>query len=210
MILLSTAYLGNIQYYSKLLGAEEAVIEAHENYQKQSSRNRCEILCANGVVPLVIPVEKRSGEKTRITEVRIDNTAPWQKQHWNSIVSAYRNSPYFDHFEERFVPFYQKKYTFLFDFNQLMQHTVLQCLNIELPVRYTEKYVENLPDGTDFRNSISRKKRLFREDPAFRVIPYYQVFSEKFDFFENLSIIDLLFCEGMQAVPLLKESHVSF
>ena len=203
MIVLSTAYLGNIQYYSKLLSDEECFIEANENYIKQSYRNRCDILSANGVISLSIPVIKRHGEKMPIREVEIDYTMPWQKQHWKSIVSAYKSSPFFDYYEELFIPHYTRKAKYLIDFNQRLMDTVAVCLGVSIEVPYTDKYVMYSPGVRDFRNTISPKSRLRREDSDFFARPYYQVFSEKFPFQPNLSIIDLLFCEGTEAKKMI-------
>lgn len=196
MTLLSTAYLGNIQYYSKLLGAEQVVIEQWENYQKQSFRNRCLIMTAGGVATLSIPVLKTSGEKTAIRDVRIDYSKAWQHQHWYSITSAYRNSPYFEHFEDEFAPFYRKRCDFLWDFNAAIQDTVCRLLGVRPRIEYSSEYIVAGEGDSDFRTSISPKTRLRSDDEDFLPAPYYQVFSDRFDFTANLSIIDMLFCEG--------------
>ena len=207
MIILSTAYLGNIQYYTKLLQtAEPVAIEQHENFVKQSFRSRCDILGANGPVSLSVPVYKTSGEKTPIREVRIDYSKAWQHQHWNSIHSAYKNSPYFDYFGELFEPFYQKKTEFLWDLNARMQETIFGILGISPEFTYSEEYVRPTAEDKDFRNSLSPKPRLHQTDPAFTPETYYQVFSERAAFVPNLSIIDLIFCEGPQAAGILRRS----
>lgn len=205
MILLSTAYLGNLQYYSKLLSGE-AVIDVGENYIKQSYRNRCEIMTANGVSSLVIPVLQPSGVKTPTKEIRVDNTKKWQHQHFQAIVSAYRNSPYFFYYEDEFAPVYNKRYDFLIDLNNELLDITLRLLKTDIKPMFTENspvfeaapYAEN-----DFRISISPKPRLQRPDPSFTPPPYYQVFAEKFEFAPNLSILDMLCCEGSNGRALL-------
>lgn len=210
MLILSTAYLGNIQYYTKLLQtATPVVIEQHEHFVKQSYRNRCDILCANGTVSLTVPVYKSSGEKTLIRDVRIDYSKSWQHQHWNSIHSAYKGSPYFDYFGELFEPFYRKRIDFLWDFNRAMQQVALELLGIRPDFRYSDDYLRPGTNDQDLRHSLSPKPRLHRPDAAFRPAPYYQVFSERYDFVPNLSIIDLIFCEGPQAAEILRQSLIS-
>lgn len=210
MLILSTAYLGNIQYYSKLIRTgEQVVIEQHENYQKQSFRTRCDILAANGVITLTIPVLKTSGEKTPIRDTRIDYSKAWQHQHWISIVSAYQGSPYFDFYRDDFEPFYQKRYDFLWDFNEALQRTVLGLLEIDPAIEYSDEYICPAEGDGDFRNALSPKPRLNLPDPDFRAEPYYQVFSEKYGFIPNLSIIDLIFCEGPGAVEIIRHSTLS-
>src|SRR4030043_493509 len=136
--LLSTAYLGSVQYFSKFLLYRGIEIEQWENYQKQSSRNRCYIYGANGRQCLVIPVSKGSDLKTPIRDVTIDYSKPWQKNHWKSIESAYRLSPCFEFYEDALVGFYEKGYRkkFLFDWNAGLMQVILGLLQV--PAAYTQ------------------------------------------------------------------------
>ena len=197
-MILSTAYLGNVQYYTKLLSGR-AQIDLHEHYQKQSCRNRCDILSAGGPTTLVVPVCRPSGERVPVRDIRIDRTKKWRHQHFQALVSAYRRSPYFGYYEERFAVVYRKRHDFLVDLNEELQSLVLELLRADPPVGHTERYAEHVPEGEDFRRCISRKPRLSRPDPDFAPQPYYQVFSERMPFVPNLSIVDLLFCEGPSA-----------
>ena len=206
-MILSTAYLGNVQYYTKLLSGK-AVIDLHEHYRKQSYRNRCDILTANGTSPLIVPVLQPSCLKKPTRDIRIDSSKKWQHQHWQTIVSAYRSSPYFVHYEERFAPFYRKRYEFLADLNAELQQTVFDLLQTEPEVGYSESYLPCPAPAEDFRDTLSPKPGLQRPDPAFRPATYYQVFAERYPFAANLSIIDLLFCEGPAATGILQDSTV--
>lgn len=201
-MILSTAYLGNIQYYTKLLSSE-AVIDLHEHYCKQSYRNRCDILTANGVCSLVVPVLRPSGTRPPTRDIRIDGTKKWQHQHFQAIASAYRGSPYFAYYEDELAPFYARRYEFLADLNGELQRKVLELLGVAPRVALAECY-EAAASGQDFRDSLSPKERLRRPDPDFRPVPYYQVFSERFPFAANLSVIDLLCCEGPGAADILR------
>ena len=210
MIILPTAYLGNIQYYTKLLQTEQTVvIDGGEHYVKQSLRNRCDILGANGVIALTVPVLKKSGEKTAVKEVRIDYTKAWQHQHWNSIHSAYKGSPYFDFFGERFELFYRKRYDFLWDFNREIGQAVFDILKIKPDINESEVYVETMEGDLDLRQQLSSKPRLQSDDPHFSPASYHQVFADRAGFVPNLSVLDLLFCEGRYATGIIRESFVS-
>ena len=205
MIIISTAYLGNIQYYTKLLSGE-AVVDLGENYCKQSYRNRCEITGANGCIALTIPVLKTSGEKTPVNMVRIDYRREWQHQHWYSIMSAYGNSPFFDYFADDLIPFYRTRYEYLWEFNRALSDKILEITEITAAVKYSGKYMEPAKGDLDFRDAISPKPRLHMEDSAFVPRPYYQVFADRYGFTPNLSILDLLFCEGPQTGNIIRES----
>lgn len=198
--LLSSLYLAPIQYYSKLFRAKEVVIETEDNYQKQSYRNRCIIVAANGPHALSIPVEKPKGIKCKMKDIRIAEHGNWQHLHWNAIVSAYNSTPFFEYYQDDFSAFYQKKTSFLFDFNEELRSLICNLLEIETPVRYSTQFIEKCNDETDdFRESIHPKKKWHKLDKQFISKPYYQVFEAKHGFIANASIIDLLFNMGNES-----------
>jgi hypothetical protein len=208
MIILSTAYLGNISYYARLLQtAESGIIDLGEHYRKQSIRNRCEILGANGVIALSVPVHKRSGVKIPVYEVRIDASKAWQHRHWNAIRSAYKNSPYFDHYAECFEPIYRRPYDKLWELNRDLQQAVLESLDLKTKFTVSTTYRQAAENDRDWREGFSEKPRLRKPDPDFSPLPYYQVFSERLPFAPNLSILDLLFCEGPRTPEVINGSR---
>lgn len=199
-VLLSSFYLAPIQYYSKLFRSERAYIEIHDTYQKQSYRNRCLIAGANGILPLSIPVEKPEAGKDKMKDVRISDHGNWRHLHWNALVSAYNSSPFFEYYGDDFRRFYEKKYTFLLDFNEELRVLICRLLDIRPRVGYTDRFIETPPNGMmDFRESIHPKPSRQKPDPDFEALPYYQVFAEKLGFLENLSIVDLLFNMGNES-----------
>ena len=203
--ILSTAYLPDTRYLSKWFLYDKILIERFENYQKQSYRNRCVIYAANGPLTLVIPVVKNHGEKTLVKDVLVDYDLRWQHQHWKSIHSAYKNSPFFDFYEDDFYPFYIRKEKYLFDFNISLIDKIMQLLGMTSSVYTTSHYGKN-SDFDDYRNSIHPKQRLNKPDRFFTPSEYHQVFADKHGFIANLSTIDLLFNAGPDAVTILKNS----
>ncbi|WP_108821158.1 WbqC family protein [Dysgonomonas sp. Marseille-P4361] len=208
-IYLSSAYLAPIQYYAKFLLADRICIEQHDNYIKQTYRNRCSIVSANGPIALSIPVVHSSKEKTQMKDIRIAEHGNWQHMHWNAIVSAYNSTPFFEYYQDDFYPFYHKKYSFLFDFNEELRMLILEILRIKLPeIVYTDSYqTKFLSDELDLREVIHPKKDWTETDPAFKSVPYYQVFDQKFGFVDNMSIIDLLFNMGNESQLILAKSN---
>ena len=194
----STAYLPPVSYFAALLNAENVWLEACENYVKQSYRNRCRIATANGVETLSIPVESNSGRKNPIRDVRISSHGNWQQTHWRAISSAYMNSPFFEYYQDDFRPFYENKWTFLWDYNFELLTLILQLLNENPKIILTEKYKEPTEDNIDFRDKIHPKKETISH-----IKPYYQVFENKFGFLPDLSIIDLLSNMGNEAALIL-------
>ena len=196
-IILSTAYLAPIQYYSKLLKYDEALVEHHEHFPKQTYRNRCNIYGANGLLALTIPLKKR-GERTPVKDVRISYDQPWQNLHWRSMQASYRSSPYFEYYEDDLTPFYEKQYEFLLDFNSELHELVCGLLKIDNNVKPTASYEKMIAGADDLREGISPKVD-WRSDRDFEAKEYTQVFGSKFGFLPNLSIADLLFNEGPSA-----------
>ncbi|MDR1810467.1 MAG: WbqC family protein [Prevotella sp.] len=203
---LSSAYLAPVQYYTKMLNGNGVFIEKYEHYVKQSYRNRCTILSANGPMTLSVPVEHTGAEKCLTKDVRMAEQGNWRHIHQQAIISAYNSSPFFEYYWDDFRPFYEKKYRFLFDFNEELRVLICELLGIDISrIRYTDAYRTELPpEIDDYRNTIHPKKHI--ADPCFVPRPYYQVFSEKFGFIANLSIIDLLFNMGNESLLVLKGS----
>ncbi len=198
-VLLGSHYTGNIAYYKALKQADEALIEVHDHYEKQSYRNRCEIYGANGKLKLILPLERR-GSRTPMNEVKLDATQQWQKLHWRSLESAYRSSPYFEYYESHFAPFYQATYESLTELNQAIFEKVTTLLQIDTPVTYTTKYEKAYEGYEDLREVIHPKVNDPRNSIDFE---YMQVFDMKYGFIPNLSILDLMFNEGPRGVTLL-------
>lgn len=174
-------------------------MEQQEYFVKQTYRSRCHIYGANGILKLSIPVA-HSGERTLIKDIKISNTYNWQKVHWKSIESAYRCSPFFEFYENDFVPYYlEKKFERLIDFNNELTILLLKLLKLEITIEPTSDYKKEMPEDFDFRNSVSPKMP-FEQDKKFISQPYIQVFGNKHGFIPNLSIIDLLFNEGPHAI----------
>jgi hypothetical protein len=205
-ILLSTAYFGPVRYFSKLAVYPQIFIEQHENFIKQTYRNRTVILGPNGTIPLIVPVEKGREKKICIKELRIAYDEEWQRTHWRTIFSAYNSSPFFEYYADDLEPFFRKKFTFLFDINQHITETLVELLEIPNKLSLTESF-EHIPQNClNFRESISPKVHRNIEDPSFEPKPYTQVFAEKFGFIPDLSILDLLFNEGPSARSVLIDS----
>ncbi len=200
MILFSTAYFPPIEYYSKLIKLDFLYIEAYENYIKQTYRNRCIILSANGKQSLTIPVIKEKKNKTHTKDIKIDYSTNWQKIHFKSIESAYRSSPFYEFFIPEIKPFFENEYKFLFDFNNKIIETINDFIEIETKIRLTTNFIPiNKNTKKDFRFSINPKQK----NNNFINSPYTQVFSEKFDFQTNLSILDLIFNKGSETYDYL-------
>jgi len=189
-VVFSTAYLPPIQYFKNINKADTTYIEKYENYVKQSYRNRCNVFGANGVLSLSIPVIHTS-DKEIITNKKISYTENWQQQHWRTIESAYRNSPYFIYYADALKPFYQKKYEYLFDYNLELLQFLLNSFKIKTELKFTEIFDKSVPTD-DYRYSISPKNKIGEAD--FK--KYSQLFSDKYTFQPNLSGIDLLFNAG--------------
>lgn len=205
-LLLSSAYLAPVQYYVKLMQYGGALVEQYDHYMKQTYRNRCVIATQAGVQALTVPVELSDKPKTDMRDVRISAHGAWQHLHWQSLVSAYENSPFFEYYADDFRPFYERRFEFLIDFNDRLCETVCDLLGLEVSISHTTEYADASQLGADdFRDAI-HPKRSYDSDTSFVAQPYYQVFAARNGFRPNLSIVDLLFNEGPAALIVLKKS----
>lgn len=201
----SIAFLGPIEYFAHLYNSQKNIIEKHCNYTKQTYRNRCEILAANGPMSLSIPIDKQGLKKCLTKDIRISYDTPWQIQHWRSIESAYNSTPYFEYYQDDFRQFFEKNWSFLFDFNIQLMKVVTDAIGLEPNYTFSNSY-ENDINGDDLREVIHPKKDFRIVDPNFNPIEYRQIFSNKFGFVPNLSIIDLIFNKGPESLIILYNS----
>jgi WbqC-like protein family len=202
-IILSTAYLPPISWCTLAWNAEKIALEKHENYQKGTYRNRCHILGPNGLQKLSIPLTQGKHQQTPIHEVKIAYTEPWQKIHWRSIRAAYGRSPYFEHYAPFLMPFYEKQYEFLFDFNHELLLMVFKKLGFTSSFEFSETWQENyVSNPIDYRQAVQFDAA--KQGNWFIPKHYSQVFEEKHGFVADLSILDLLFCSGKYSNGYLK------
>lgn len=204
-IILSTAYFPNIQYLSKFLKYDNVLIEHMDTYAKQSFRNRCIISSANGPLPLSVPVVKNF--RTSVKDIQIDYSEEWQKKQHKAILSAYKNSAFYDYYFPEFEDFFIKKEKYLIDLNLKILDTLLDNFGIGRNYTITEDFIKDI-ECDDLRDRIHPKASKNIIDPSFKQLRYYQVFSDKSDFTSNLSSLDLLFNEGPVGLQILENSIV--
>ena len=196
MTLFSTAYFPCISYMSRFLEEPSPVIEVCDTYHKQTYRNRCRVMTANGVESLSVPVIKVNGNHTMTKDVIISYKEHWQQIHRRCLESAYKASPYFDHYFDLIRPVFETRFERLIDLNDAALEAVLKMLKANKEIVHTTDYVHEVEN--DLREAFSPKKENDRGFPK-----YYQVFSAKFPFEPDLSILDLVFNEGMGASAFL-------
>ncbi len=202
ILLIELPFLPCLDFFAGMLQHDEVWIEAHENYQKQSYRNRCYVLTANKIDCLTVPM---AGETNRvpIRDIRIDNEVAWQNRHWRCLESAYRKAPFFEFYAPYFEAVYQKQWAFLFDLSWEMLTICRQLLGIKTPVYLTECYEREPQIGLVDARSQMNAKNPASAQLFYSPKPYMQNFGPAFA--PNLSIIDLLFCMGPEAKKILSE-----
>ena len=188
-----TAYLPSIEYVSLFLKAENASIELFETYQKQSCRTRTNVMTANGIQTLTIPVIKTNGNHTLTKDIEISYKESWQQIHLRCLESAYRKSAYFDYYFPYFEKIYKQKFNTLVELNEFCLKTILKIMKVKKDYSYTTDF-ERIVDENDYRISLSKGTN------KIEMKPYYQVFADRHGFIPNLSIVDLLFNEGPNSI----------
>ena len=204
-VLLVTSYWPNLHYFFYVLNASIIHIEQFDNYSKQSYRNRTQILSSNGILNLSIPIKKNKSEKV-VNSIEISYKEDWQKNHWRAITSAYKNSPYFDFFEEDLKVFYSNKYNLLIDYNIEQLKFIVKVLKQKKNIQLTKQYESNPESVIDLRTIIHPKQSYLSDKLVANKLDqsYYQTFENKISFTPNLSILDLLFNKGLHTIDYLK------
>ena len=199
-IIIHPTYFPNIFSFKTIINSTNILFEVNDHYVKQTLRNRTSIHAANGKLNLSVPVKFSSTKKEKYKDIRICYDSNWQKIHLKSIESAYKNSPFYDFFEDYFINFYNKKEKFLVDLNFSSIRLIFEILEKELNCNFTNEYLEKYVDLTDYRSLLTNKN--FNEKVDFK--NYTQVFQEKNCFIENLSSIDLIFNKGLDFEDFIK------
>lgn len=203
-VLLSTAYLPPVQWFTKLLAYKHIYVEQYDHYHKQTYRNRCIITSQAGLQSLTIPVTLGEG-KTFTRDVKISDHGNWRHLHWQALVSAYENSAFFEFYADDFQRIYEEKNESLVSFNQSLVKLTCGLLDIDCDMQLTSEYASPQQlDADDFRDAINPKHP--QRDPSLTPKEYYQVFAARNGFKPNVSIADLLFNEGPEAIFTLRNS----
>lgn len=225
MAIFPTAYFPCISYVARLLADDAPVIEIFDTYHKQTYRNRCHVMTANGVQMLSVPVKQVNGNHTMTKDMVISTVEPWQQIHRRCLESAYMSSPYFEHYYSYLSPIFEQHFEKLIDLNDAALKAILKMLKVKKDISYTSDYVKEADD--DFRNvfvkwnpeswmmkvsdgalrlrSATPQSTSFNSATPQATIQksYYQVFENKFPFAPDLSVLDLIFNEGPEAMDYI-------
>ncbi len=201
MVILPSAYLPPISYFCAMMH-NPTTIDIGEHYIKRTLRNRTRIMTAQGVMELTIPVKRANSPRSPMQGMEIDNSKRWQHQHWVSILSAYRSSPYFEYYAPYIEPLYKTQWQYLTEFNAALICVITKLLRLEnkLTTEVSQTYITATKQDIDLRAKGAIEEYHSVEE-------YIQVFSDRLPHEPNLSILDLLFCEGTNAPALLMASH---
>lgn len=200
-ILIHPTYFPSVAHWVVIANQREGLrIEAHDNYQKQTYRNRTYIYSPNGKQLLSVPIRhtKDSGHQ-KYNEVIIEDCFDWKKQHWKSIETAYRTSPYFEFYEDDLEPFFKKTHRSLFEMNLESMELLADCMQLEdFSYSFTSEFQPKPEQIQDKRSLV-----LAKNQPAYQLDSYIQVFDDKHGFLNNLSALDLLFNQGPNTLNYL-------
>lgn len=210
-VLFESQYNPPIGFFSALLGADALWLETHDHYHKQTYRNRCLILTAQGVQSLTVPViDGNRSEKVLTSVIEIDYRQNWVHRHWRTLQTAYGGTPYFEYYADYLHDIYAQKPPRLFELNTALLQLYFRCLRLRLPIHLTTEYLppaaiptllpSHLPTPLLDRRDWLTPKATAGPDrtsgPA-----YAQSFGK--DFVPGLSILDLLFMQGPAAGSFL-------
>ncbi|GGG57838.1 WbqC family protein [Bizionia arctica] len=201
-ILIHPTYFPNVAHVAAMAQANEVTFEMDDNYQKQTYRNRTYIYAANGILQLSVPVIHSQKDRQKYRDLKISNVENWQAIHWKSLESAYKTSPFFEYYEDELRHLFTEKADYLLDFNLKCMNTVFDCLQLDLKSSKTEIYQKTLEDKSDYRFLVNARKQI-----SYNFDTYTQVFNDKHGFIPNLSILDVLFNEGTNALNYLESQY---
>lgn len=201
--LLHPTYFPSVSHWVALVKADSIVFEVNDSYQKQTYRNRANILSANGLLSLTVPVIYSQKNRQLYRDIKIFNESKWQSLHWKSLLSAYRTSPFFEYYEDDLASLFYSEQSFLMDFNFKCFETLMECMQLNIPYSQTKTFEKEPLNTNDYRFLVNARKE---KEYAFN--NYTQVFNNKHGFLSNLSILDLLFNEGPNTLSYLEAQTI--
>ena len=194
MILVETMFFPPAGFWLYGMKNGGITLEAYENYQKRSYRNRCIVMSSHGPKNLSIPLLKGKNEQCPITDVTIDHTQNWTHQHWRTLLSCYGKSPYWEHYKDWIYQLLHSEEPQLWNYNLEVIQSIRDKFFPDLRIHVTADYQKETKGSyLDCRNLWNQRNRL---DSEIIWHPYFQVFSDRWNFQPNLSILDLIFCLG--------------
>lgn len=202
---IETQFFPPAAWFALHFQADEVRLEAHENYQKGGYRNRCSIATSQGERWLSIPLAKGKHQQSNIRNVEVCYDEQWRALHWKTLISAYAKAPFFEFYSTRFADFYDQQFNTLWQWNIASVQLVCDCLDVEFEPLFTERYEKTLPENADWRNRIHPRSSPWKAQALFDAGYYPQVFEDRLGFLPNLSILDLLFCQGPQTIDYLEQ-----
>lgn len=188
-----------VSWWAYALQSGQVILDAAEHYQKMSYRNRYYLAAPEGKLLMSLPLEKGRNQRIAAAEVKISARTDWQDNHWKTMVSLYRNAPFFEHFEHRIQALFECPFDKLRDWNKQGIELVNELLQLELDIKETDVFQKVYEKETDLRNTLVPQHSLIENMP-----PYYQVFADRCGFQQDCSVLDLLFNEGLHAKTYLK------
>ena len=203
MTLLHPTYFPSIAQMVFVAQADGVVFEIEDNYQKQTYRNRAYIAHANGRLALNVPIKhSKNGRRQKTKEVTVENNFPWQSQHWKSLQTAYRTSPFFEFYEDDLYPLFKQKADKLLDHNLFIYQTLCELIGLDSDYETSTEYFKE-PAQKDLRYLVNAKKKV-----NYHLEPYTQVLESHHGFISNLSILDLLFNQGPNTLNYLESQKL--
>ncbi|WP_299555190.1 WbqC family protein [Seonamhaeicola sp.] len=203
-IIIHPTYFPNIAHFVAMVNARSIMFEVDDSFLKQTYRNRTYIYGANGKLALNVPVVHSQKNRQKYRDVKIFNEDQWQARHWKSLLSAYRTSPFFEYYEDDIQPLFHQKAEYILDFNLKCFEVICDCLQLDLNISKSGSFEKTIEGKADFRHLVNAKKA-----QPLQFDTYTQVFSNKHGFISNLSILDLLFNEGPNALNYLESQTIT-
>lgn len=203
MVLLQPTYFSPIIQYVAIAKSREIIFEIEDNFQKQTYRNRCYIYTANGKHSLNIPIQHSRGIKQKTKDIKIDYKDDWRKLHLKTLKTAYSSSPFFEFYIDDLRPIFEKRIPFLLDFNLKCHDFMMDALQLEIPTSKTTEFLKE----TEYLDI--RYLAIAKPEKIVNLKNYYQVFNANHGFISNLSILDLLFMEGPNALNYLENQKIN-
>ena len=223
--IVQSSYIPWKGYFDLIRASDQFILLDEVQFTKRDWRSRNRIKTKDGLLWLTIPVHTKGRYEQRILETTTADPS-WSQRHWQTIRSAYARAPHFDRYAEYFEPLYERPVSDrLSDVNHSLLVAACRALGIDTPIHWSAEFnpregrTERLVDicvktgATAYLSGPTAREYI--DHRAFEVAGISVQFADYSGYpeypqvhgpFEHaVSVLDLLFCTGPNAVSYMKD-----
>lgn len=198
---LPPVFCGSVEHYVNVRAAEATAIDWKRRFDKRFKvTHRFAIADTRGRLELTVPIAKPQSSQCCWGDIEISTHGNWWDVHRIALESAYGRTPFFEYYADSLLPMLtagvEERFPLLKNLSDAWDTWIRHKLMLPLPV--AAETGESRPESPSIITEISNNATDFAQ--------YWQVRADKIGFIGNLSVLDLIFNLGPEAIIYLDKA----